>query len=160
MTINRSNNGYWFSVYNSATTTETLLKFPQGAPILCGGETLLTDGYATYHFTRAEHRECRIFVKQRSGLISVTERPPVSAYNRRSFRVCGLEDAEVIYYPEQYCIDHARVAISDGHGTTNWTPIYTDAFKKVHDPKYGNYYKAEHVTGEFIFHMPRREFCK
>ena len=160
LTVNRSNNGFWFSVYNPATTTETLLRFPQGAPVLMGGETLITDGYASYHFARSEHRECRIFVKQKSGVISATERPPVSAYHRRTFRICGLEDAEVIYYPERYCAENAFVGLSTGRGTTDNTPEYSDAFKLVHDPKYGVYYQAEHVTGELCFYMPRKEFCK
>lgn len=159
MTVNRSNNAYWFSVYNSATTTETLLKFPQGAPVFMGCETLLTDGYASYHFARSEHKECRIFVKQKSGVISATERPPVSAYNRRAFRICGLEDAEVIYYPEQYCLEHAQAGPSSGKDNTDWTPVYSDAFKRVEHPVYGTYYKAEHLTGEFCFYMPRKEFC-
>lgn len=158
LTVNKSNNAYWFSVYNSATTTKTLLKFPQGAPILMGGETLLEDGYASYHFARAEHRECRIFVKQSSGIISAMERPPVNAYNRRTFRIYGLKDAEVIYYPETYCIDNAKVGIATGFGCTDATPVYSDAFKFVHDPKYGSYYKAEHVSGEFCFHMPYKKF--
>lgn len=157
MTVSRSNNAYWFSVYNSATTTESLIKFPQGAPVLMGGETLITDGYASYHFSRAEHRECRIFVKQKSGVISATEMPPVNAFHRRVFRICGLEDAEVIYYPEQYCAEEAFVGLSeDGHSTTDGTPQYFDAFQLVHDPKYGTYHKAEHLNGEFCFYMPRR----
>ena len=160
LTVNRSNNGFWFSVYNPATTTETLLQFPQGAPILMGGETRITDGYASYHFARSEHRECRIFVKQKSGIISATERPPVNAYHRRAFRICGLEDAEVFFYPERYCSENAFVGMSKGHYTTDETPKYSDAFKLVHDPQYGTYYKAEHITGDFFFYMPRKEFCK
>lgn len=156
MTVSRSNNAYWFSVYNSATTTESLIKFPQGAPVLLGGETLITDGYASYHFARAEHRECRIFVKQKSGVISAAERPPASGFNRRIFRICGLEDAEVIYYPEQYCVEYALA----GTGTIDGTPEYSDAFQLVHDPKYGVYYKAEHLNGEICFYMPRKEYCK
>ena len=67
MAIARADHALFFSVYNANTTTETRLRFPLGAPILCGCEAELTGGTAAYRFSRGEHRECRVFVEQESG---------------------------------------------------------------------------------------------
>ncbi|MBR4073725.1 MAG: hypothetical protein IKK24_07260, partial [Clostridia bacterium] len=57
ITIAKSNNALFFSVYASNTTDEVLLKFPLGAPIMLGGETELENGFAKCRFSRFEHKE-------------------------------------------------------------------------------------------------------
>lgn len=67
MTIHRHDNAMMFSVYSRDTSLETRLKFPPGAPVLNGFSTKLVDGYASYHFGKSVHAECRVFVKQENG---------------------------------------------------------------------------------------------
>ena len=76
MAMARHDNGLFFSVYNANTTTDTRLRFPLGAPILCGGETQMIDGASSYRFARGEHRECRVYAEQADGVISCREAPP------------------------------------------------------------------------------------
>ncbi len=162
MTIAKHENGFWFSVYNTNTTTRTKLKFPLGAPILLGGETCLTDGYSTYHFSRSEYRECRIFVKQESGLIGAREVTPGPHSIRRRFKVTGLEDATVFYFPETDCAEFSMVA--DGARPLYVTPDVDFSWTLVKDPVYGTYWRSDHVTGDRVFEMPhtkyREEFKK
>ncbi len=91
------------SAYSQNTTTDTQLKFPLGAPILCGIDAEIRDGFATYRFGRCEHRECRIFVEQNSGVITCREAAPVSRRYRRFIKLGGLSDATVYLISERGC---------------------------------------------------------
>lgn len=154
MTVSRSDNGFFFSVYNSDTTTDTDMKFPLGAPILSGGETELCDGFARYRFSRCEHRECRIFVEQKNGVVSCHEKNPNSMRFRRRIQIGGLEDATVRFFPEAYCREEAYMC--DGKITPDSTPILDPRLTLVHDPIHGTHFRAEHVTGDLAFLLPRK----
>jgi hypothetical protein len=148
MAIIRRSNGLLFSVYNANTTTKTQLRFPLGAAILCGCETEIRNGFSSYHFSRAEHRECRVFVEQKSGIISCREAPPVNARFRRAIKITGLIDATVCLLPEADCEAAVSVAKS-----TDRTPEFDPRFKLVHDEIYGTYLKGENVNGNIYFLM-------
>ena len=154
MTVSRHNNGMYFSVYNTNTTTETKLHFPLGAPIMMCGETEIRDGYSTYRFARSEHKECRIFVEQKDGIISVREATAACFRYRRRFKVSGLNDAAVCYFSEEYSKNCA--AVGPVSKTYNMTPVLDERFEAVNDSKYGTYIKGEHRTGDFFFFMPTR----
>ncbi|MBO4217419.1 MAG: hypothetical protein J5940_05715, partial [Clostridia bacterium] len=148
--LNRSDNALFFSVYNPDTTTDTLLRFPLGAPILLGCDALMVDGYAKYGFSRCEHRECRVFVRQKDGIIPAHEAAPVSEKYRRRFNVGGLKDATVYYFPEKYCERFIAVATNSADRTPildgDWTPVY--------DKIMGWGFKGEHKNGKLSFLMP------
>lgn len=152
MTVARHNNGMYFSVYNTNTTTETRIHFPLGAPVMMCGETEIKDGCAVYRFARWEHKECRIFVEQKSGVVGVRELTPGCMKNRRRFKVSGLEDATVCYFAEEYCKDRAEA------GPYDWrvTQVADDRWRIVNDERFGTYLKAEHISGEICFYMPSR----
>ena len=152
--VSRHNNGTYFSVYNPNTTTKTKLRFPLGAPILMCCETELENGYATYNFSRCEHRECRIFVKQDSGVISAREATAACAKYRRRIKITGLKDATVCYFSESYSKDCAAVGpVPENY---NMKPILDERFKVVHDPQNGTYIKGEHISGDIFCFMPTR----
>ena len=151
--ISKSEGAFMFSVYNPDTTTDTYLKLPLGAPVLMGGETEIDEeGCAIYRFAKSEHRECRILVKQKGGVISAKEAAPVSARYRRKIRLSGLEDATVYFFPETDGKENmARAA--KGYQNSDETPIFRDDFKIEHDPRYGTYLKGEHIDGEVLLMM-------
>lgn len=152
-TLLRRDNGLFFSVYNPNTTTDTWLRFPLGAPLLIGGETELREGAACYRFPRADHRECRGFVVQKQGVVSVTEGPPVNNQYHRKLILKGLEDATVCLFPEAHCVETARVA---RHLPPNDSAVYPHEAQwvLVRDPKQGDYYRAEHISGDIEFLLP------
>lgn len=153
MTVIRHDNGLFFSTYNCDTTVETRLKFPLGAPILLGCDTCLSDdGFACYRFGRSEHRECRIFVKQSGGFISAKEEAPVNNVYKRRFVVTGFNDATVYYFPERQGIAKAKVSTILKGDTT---PEFDPCFKFESDPVLGDYYVANHLTGDRAFLMTR-----
>ncbi len=147
--LHRHNGSFMFSVYSPATAVKTYAKFPQGAPVLDGYETVLENGYATYHLPKAEHRECRVFVEQDSGIVGCSERPPVSGQYRRRIEVNGLENAVVRFYPESYCGEDVQVLLNS----------HTD-FYFVSQPFEGNwvpeggYWEVRGVTGRLTFSLP------
>lgn len=158
MTISRSNNGLFFSVYSVDTTADTYLKFPLGAPILLGGETEIKDSAAIYRFSRCEHRECRIFARQKSGIISAHESTPTYFKYRRRMKVSGLEDATVYYFPETYCQGDAAVTHPYIHADSS--PEYDDSFKPFYSEEFGWGYKAEHISGDRFFLMPFEKYIE
>lgn len=146
----RSDNATFFSVYSPDTSVDTLMKFPLGAPILSGGEAIIENGFARYRFSRCEHRECRIFVRQKDGVISCHEEPPVSAKYRRRFYLKGLDDATVYYFPEKYC-DKFMAATSI---PPDVTPELDEGWELYYDEVFGYGFKGEHKNGYLSFLMP------
>ena len=149
--IHRHDNAFMFSVYSPSTTVKTKLRHPLGAPVLEGYETILEDGYAVYHFPKAEHRECRVFVEQAEGIVGCREVPPVSAQYRRRVEVSGLENATVRFFAEDYCKDNIQVLRN--------THIDYHFVSEPFEGEYvtdGNliYYEVRNVTGRMTFSMP------
>jgi hypothetical protein len=152
MAVTRHDNGWFFSVYNANTTTEAQLRFPLGAPVLCGMETELKDGCSVYRFSRGEHRECRVFVQQQDGVVSCREAPPVNMRFRRAVRICGLKDATVWLFSEKGCASAVSIAKN-----TDVTPEFDPRFRTVQDAVHGEYLLGEHVTGDIYFLMERKK---
>ena len=95
MTVANSDNGFFFSGYVPNTTVKQRFKFPQGAPLLIGYETMLEDGASVYSLPKAWHRESRIFIEQVDGMISCHEVHSGEKGIERRIRVTGLENATV-----------------------------------------------------------------
>lgn len=149
--LHRSNNSVIFSIYSANTTVETLLKFPLGAPILIGYETELQNEFASYRFPRAEHRECRVFVEQQSGIVGAKEIYPTNYKYRRRIMVTGLKNATVRFFGEEYCKKNITAVLNSEYP---WQD--TDKFdcEIIESPEFGTYFEARNVTGELVFSMP------
>ena len=150
LAVSRHDNALMLSAYNANTTTDTRLRFPLGAPVLCGMETEIRDGHAIYHFARGEHRECRVFVEQADGVISCREAPPKSTRFRRAIRITGLKNATVRLFSERTC-ECAATTIK-----TSYTPVFDQRFEYVYDERYGWHMKGENVSGEIYFLIGHR----
>ena len=144
--LSRNDNALIFSVYNSNTTSDAHFHFPFGAPILCGMEAELKDHASVYRFSRAEHRECRVFVDQAEGVISCREAPPVNARYRRAIRISGFKNATVRLFSEKGC-----ECIVSTIRSTNEMPIADPRFEQVHDPIYGTYLEGKNISGHIYF---------
>ena len=151
MTVSRADNAYHFSAYNANTTSDYLIRFPIGAPILDCGEVAIEDGVARYRFSKSEHRECRVFVDQKSGVVSCRERAPVNRRFRRQLQLRGLEDATVYLFPED--TTEARACVKKSNDDT---PIADERFTLIHDKSLGTYLYGEHITGDLYFVMGYR----
>ena len=154
LTVHRSDGATFFSSCNTNTLTDVSLRFPLGAPILLGAETELKNGASTYRFARCEHRECRVFVEQNEGELTAKEIQPVSARFRRKILVTGLENATVHFFPESYCKGGVYYASGDIAPDATPHPMYEMEY--VRDPRNGDHFRAEGLTGSFYFMIPYR----
>lgn len=148
MAISRSNGAHIFSVYNPNTTTESLLRLPMGAPVLDCGETKLVGGFASYRFSRSEHRECRVFVEQEEGILSLRERGPVNTRYRRKILLTGLKNATVRFFSETDC--ECAAAIPRLYGEQGEV-LYHPDFEMVDDPVFGKHLLGRNVSGDLFF---------
>lgn len=155
LTIHRNNNATYFSVYNRNTTTETYLKTPLGAPILNGLDAKIENGFAVYTFNRAEHRECRVFIKQENGIVRAREMPPVNRKYRRKIQVTGLENAEVFLFAENYCKENSAVGGDDFRNDGDL--INPQDFWEVVNDENGCYLHAKNVSGTIYLAMPFKD---
>lgn len=151
MMCHRYNNAFIFSSYMPSTTVKTKMKLPYGAPVLNAYSTKLENGYATYHFPKAEHKECRVFVEQNNGIVSCREIPPVSYYFRRRVEVSGLENATVRFLAEDYCKNDFD-AVLNSHVDMYFVG---DEFEGEYVEIDGiTFYEARNITGSIVFSMP------
>ena len=152
MSISRYDNALLLSVYSNNTTVDTHLKFPLGAPVLCGRDTELVGGAAVYNFSRGEQRECRIYVEQESGVITCREKPPVNAYCRRSILISGLENATVRLFSEKG--SEGRVSRAKN---VDVTPEFADNFVEVTNEFGETYLEGKNISGQFFFSMGKKK---
>ena len=141
MALSRKNGALLLSAYSANTTTDTALRFPLGAPILCGIDAEIKGGFSTYRFARCEHRECRIFAKQKDGVITCREAAPVSARYRRFIRLGGLDGATLYLKSEPGC----ECTVSRLQG--DYTPSFEGKIEYV-TPEL---IRLENVSGELYF---------
>lgn len=152
--LHRYNNAYIFSSFLRSTTVKTKIKMPLGAPILDGYEAALENGYATYNFPKAEHKECRVFVEQDGGIVGCHEDAPVSYQIRRRVTVTGLENATVRFLAEDYCKDNIEAKLNSHRDFF----FVSDDFDGGYVTKDGiTYYEVRNVTGTITFGMPDKK---
>ncbi len=151
MMVHKHNNAFIFSMFLDSTTVEAKLKFPYGAPVLDAYDTIIENGYSTYHFPKAERKECRVFVEQNDGIVSCTSVSPGSHILRRRIRISGLKNATLRFFPESHCTNDIDIKV-------NAHPVY----RQVGDDFDGElitdgnvtYYEIRNVTGNVIIGMP------
>lgn len=108
--VARHANGFFFSGFSPDTTVCQHIRFPQGAPLLLGYETLIVDGRATYTMPRAWHRECRVFIEQEAEtIVSCREQHSGMIGVSRRLLVTGLQNARVRFYHEPGTVGAVRV---------------------------------------------------
>ncbi len=150
LTVSCHDNGYIFSVYNPNLTTDTLMRFPLGAPILTGYDCEIKDGHSVYRFPMSVHSECRVFVNSEDTVISLKECPPVNTVFHRKLLLSGLKNAAVYVFPES----RKNQSVSFSNNCGDDTPVFDERFKRIEDDKWGVLYKAENITGECMILFP------
>ena len=145
-------NALMLSAYHPSTTVKTTLKTPLGAPVFLGYETKLEQGSATYHFPKAEHKECRFFVLQEEGILSAKELPPVSFIMRRRIGLYGLKNATVRVFGEAYCEKNMTFTLN---GVIDEYTVSDPIEGEYITDEHGTYFEARNVTGSLVVSMPR-----
>jgi len=145
--IARHANGFFFSGYNLDNTVQQHLRFPQGAPLMLGMHTRLSNGRATYTMPPAWHRECRVFVEQTvDGLLSCREEHSGMIGISRRMRVQGLRDATVRFHHEPGTEAQVTMLRNPAY------PYLQGEFLPLteHRDSMGNYVQADNVSGTVL----------
>jgi hypothetical protein len=100
LNFRRHANALYLAAHCPDTTVGIKLRTPDGAPVFCSTDTILTDGAAHYQPGQAANWEGRLFVTQGTGLIQCAEQPLKSTKIKRKLLVSGLEEATLRFYPE------------------------------------------------------------
>lgn len=146
LTINRSDNAFVFSGYNPNSTVKQYFKFPQGAPLLLGLETVLEDGHSTYLMPTAWHRECRVFVDQPSGLVSFKELHSGQKGITKRYQVSGLENATLRIYPQDHVSgEDLNVYLNSSYPWKTGRIPFKEGMGK------GKYFEVSGVSGAVVF---------
>ena len=150
--IHRHNGAYILSSYHEHTTAKTSMRFPLGAPLFDGYTAVIKDGYSEYHFPKCMRAECRAFVEQDGGIVTLKEFAPVSYFHRRKIRIDGLKNATVRILAEDYCKEDIYVTVNTPSVDNN---TMSDPFEAEYK-KIGNdtYYEVKNVTGFLMFAFP------
>lgn len=143
--ISRNRNGFIFSGYVPNQTVSQSFILPKGAPIFTGMETILSNGEAHYSLPKSWNKECRIFVRQKEGMITCWEIPPVEFGIKRKIGVSGLKDATLIVYPESnlenYYFCPGRSEYPDK------SKMYKSVLKR---DSTGYYFEYKNINGSFV----------
>lgn len=146
LTISRNNNGYFLSGYVPNTTVKHRFRFPQGAPILTGYDTKLEEGRSTYFFPLSWNRECRVFVEQEEGIVSLREMHSGELGINRRLKLSGLKNATVSILPSD-TTTHQSIHFYL-NASYPWREGKLDF--ESGDKKFGNNYMVRNVTGDLV----------
>ena len=152
LTLFRRDGALMLSAYNPNTATDTLIRTPIGAPLFIGMETEIRDGRSVIRLARGEHRECRVFAEQKSGVISVREAVPGNTRYRRTIAIRGLDDATVRVFTELGCefiVSHAKGAYH--------TAVEDTRFVKKCDALGNEYLEGVGITGDITLQIGHRK---
>jgi len=97
---NYNKNALYFSSYVPNLNTTERLKFPEGAPIFVETETIIENGLSVYHFPKAEHLECRVFVEMKDAAVKCKEFCLCNPEVKRRLEITGLKNATLRFRPE------------------------------------------------------------
>jgi hypothetical protein len=111
-TLRRHANALYMASHAPDMTVSQWLRFPGGAPLFTGTETVLRNGRACYHGQKAANRECRVTVEQQEGVVSCREGVSVMPGVSRRLVVRGLHDATVRFRPEPGTEDRVRFLLT------------------------------------------------
>ncbi len=149
MGIHRFNNAFIVSGYLRDTTVGINMLFSEGVPVLIGHEVFIEDYVGTYNFPRSFSRECRVFVKQKSGRVSMSEYGPVSMTMKRRILLEGLKNADVIIYPEEGKSDKLEVLLNSQKPNI----IGDKVDYEIIDTKYGKAVSVKNISGHLMISM-------
>ncbi|OGV49818.1 MAG: hypothetical protein A2017_01025 [Lentisphaerae bacterium GWF2_44_16] len=101
MTLNRSKNAFYFSGLNRNTFVEIEFAASFGGPLITGQEQRVKNSSSFYRFSRTWHHEFRIFARQKNESIVSCRENNVRLHGiKRSLRLNGLDEAELIIFPD------------------------------------------------------------
>ena len=145
LTLRYHNNALYYAGFGTDTTVTQFLRFPDGAPLFTGADTILDNGRAHYPAWRSSNLECRIFVTMTNGRIQCREATSIMPGVKRRITVTGLSDARIVFRPEAGHVKSVRFYKGDPKGTLAQKSEFAS---RLEADAMGARYVLEHVTGD------------
>ena len=145
LTLRYHDNALYCAGFGTDTTVMQRLRFPDGAPLFTGADTILENGSACYPAWRSSNFECRIFVTMRDGRVQCREATSIMPGVKRRITVTGLADARIVFRPETDHVKSVRFYKGDPKGTL---VAESDFPSRLERDAAGARYVLEHVTGD------------
>ena len=153
VTLHRHNNAYMFTMYTQCAIGTFKMRSPYGIPALNMTDVKIENGMGEYNLARFQRTECRVFVEQEYGVVTVVEEPPVSFVYRRGIRVKGLVNATVRVFAEDYCKENFHCYISNGYEEAKDKPVAGE-YKKIGQDIF---FELKNVTGHLNIAFPEKQ---
>ena len=144
---NYNENALYISAYVPDMNTAELLKYPEGAPVFVETETYIQNGLSVYHFPKAVHHECRVFVEMEDGVLKCQEACLATPEVNRRLELSGLRNATLRFRPAPGYEDKTEVLVDPAEA-----PFKTGEFLKAKKETNfaGTVLKYENVTGKVL----------
>jgi hypothetical protein len=110
--ISRNRNGFIFTGFSPDPDTALHVRTPLGAPMLPERRVSLKAGAMRWAVWQWFHEECRVFVDQDAGEMSLMSISAKHALYRRRWLLKGLQNATVRFFPETGCLKHTSVLVN------------------------------------------------
>ncbi|NMA42837.1 MAG: hypothetical protein GX946_05590 [Oligosphaeraceae bacterium] len=148
-TLHLHNNALFLSAHGRSSTALQWLKFPDGAPLFTGTETIIKNGATAYHLTSEVNWEGRVFVSgDMDGRLFCRETGENFTSVHRRLLVGGLQNMQVLFRPEK---EYAgRV-----HFSTDAACAYPLTCPPVYQPEleedeFGPFYRLKDISGQLL----------
>jgi len=112
------------------------------------------------------HKECRVFVEQKDGIVLCAEANPGAYQTKRHLIIRGLKDATVRIFAEDYCKDNFKVLLAsedfiDNSGAMGVRNFVTLPYEGNYvTDEYGTYFEARNISGVISVCMPTKRTIK
>ncbi len=150
LTLRYHANALYLAAFGTDTTVTMRMRFPDGAPLFTGMDTLIHNGFACYPAERAVNRECRFFLTAKDGKVDCREHISLMPGVKRRMRLSGLCDARIVFRPEPEHVKSVRFG-SGAYDGTKRTLLEPSLFEsRLEYDGFGPKYILEHITGDLL----------
>ena len=150
LTLRFCDNSLRLSGFGTDTTVVEHFRFPDGAPVFTGSDTLVRNGFAAYPAERAVNRECRFFVAMQEGRLRCREEISLMPGVKRRISLGGLSAARVVFRPEAGHVASVRFS-RGGYAGVKRTLLEPSAFEaRLETDGFGPKYILENISGDLL----------
>lgn len=148
-TLRFHRNALYLASYGRTTTGKQWFKFPCGAPLFTGTDTVMVGGSTGYNLVRTANWECRIFLYGGTdGPLFCREVGENYTDVHRRFLIGELNHAQVVFRPEKEFAGKVHFGTDAAFGyPLNCPPAYTPLLE---EDAFGPFYRLENISGQLL----------
>jgi len=146
--LTRHRNGFVLAGFSPDSEAALVLRTPLGVPVMPRRTVCLKDGSLRWPVWHWFHEECRVFVEQQEGRLSLLPISPKHAIYRKRWQLTGLCNATVRFFPEAGCEKHTDVLVN---GSPNYCIVGEESDRAWVETPWGRCLELRGITGQVMF---------